>query len=351
MKRIMAVYDVDPFYAERFAEYANEKERTPFTVVAFSSLAKLQAFAERQEVELLLAGGTIPDEELKNLPVSQIIRLSEDGRELMKAREIQTSGEMDDEKEMLPLIYKYQASDAVLREVMACYDRRDAQNMLTETSVNSRVIGVYSPIGRCGKTGFCLTLGQALAADQKVLYINLEDISGLSAMMGTRFQGSLSDLMYYFRQGDFNRMRLESVVYSWGGLDYVPPAAYAEDLAEMKGEELAQLIQIISSVVGYDVIILDIGHLGRSAEPFMNLCSVIYAPMQNDPISAAKMEEWKDYLKRSGRGKIWEKTEALVLPEPKKTGTADAYLEQLRWGEMGEYVRTLLRRAEGGWLQ
>ena len=34
MKRIMAVYDVDPFYADRFAEFVNRKETVPFTAVA-----------------------------------------------------------------------------------------------------------------------------------------------------------------------------------------------------------------------------------------------------------------------------------------------------------------------------
>ena len=46
MKRIMGVYDVDPFYADRFAEFANQKERIPFTVVAFTGIAKLQAFTQ-----------------------------------------------------------------------------------------------------------------------------------------------------------------------------------------------------------------------------------------------------------------------------------------------------------------
>ena len=37
MKHILAVYDVDPVYAARFAEVVNQKEKIPFEVVAFSS--------------------------------------------------------------------------------------------------------------------------------------------------------------------------------------------------------------------------------------------------------------------------------------------------------------------------
>ena len=42
MKRIMGVYDVDPFYADRFAEFANQKEQIPFTAIAFTNISKLQ---------------------------------------------------------------------------------------------------------------------------------------------------------------------------------------------------------------------------------------------------------------------------------------------------------------------
>ena len=39
MKRIMGVYDVDPFYADRFAEFANQKEQIPFTAIALPTSA------------------------------------------------------------------------------------------------------------------------------------------------------------------------------------------------------------------------------------------------------------------------------------------------------------------------
>ena len=53
-KRIMAVYDVDPFFADRFAETANQKGQVPFTVIAFSSLERLEKFSMEQDIELLL---------------------------------------------------------------------------------------------------------------------------------------------------------------------------------------------------------------------------------------------------------------------------------------------------------
>ena len=56
MKHILAVYDVDPVYAARFAEVVNQKEKIPFEVVAFSSIERLRAFAAEHPVKLLLLG-------------------------------------------------------------------------------------------------------------------------------------------------------------------------------------------------------------------------------------------------------------------------------------------------------
>ena len=46
MGRVMAVYDVDPFYADRFADTVNQREKLPFTVMAFTTLERLKTYAK-----------------------------------------------------------------------------------------------------------------------------------------------------------------------------------------------------------------------------------------------------------------------------------------------------------------
>ena len=65
--RIMAVYDVDPFYADRFADFVNQKEKVPFTVMAFTTLERLKNYAMEHEIELLLINSTVPKEEIDRL--------------------------------------------------------------------------------------------------------------------------------------------------------------------------------------------------------------------------------------------------------------------------------------------
>ncbi|WP_432626349.1 hypothetical protein [Brotaphodocola sp.] len=331
-KRIMAVYDVDPFYAERFSEFINQKESTPFMAIAFTSLARLKAFAQRQQIEILLVGDEVEERELTELGIHQIVRLSEAA--------MVRSG--------TPAVYKYQASDSILREVMACYQTEEKEEQMTAVGARSRVIGVYSPIGRCGKTGFSVTLGQVLSRDSKVLFLSLEEFAGFSQMMGTKYSGSFSDLVYYSRQGDFDRMRLGSVIYDYGGLDYVPPVAYAEDLAQMEGAEVAGLLEKIARECGYDVLIVDVGHFLRNVEAVLAVCDVVYAPIRKDVVSETKIQQWRQYLEDSGRMNLWEKIRILRLPLPSDCVSAGEYFEQLLWGPVGDFVREMTGRSEKG---
>ena len=44
MKKVMAVYDTDPFYAERFADFINRREKIPMAVMAFTSMERLKKY-------------------------------------------------------------------------------------------------------------------------------------------------------------------------------------------------------------------------------------------------------------------------------------------------------------------
>lgn len=326
MNRIMAVYDVDPFYADRFAEFVNRKEAAAFTAVAFTRISRLKEFMETRRVELLLVGDEIKEEELKDLGDIQIIRLSE-------------TGVVQDEH---PTVYKYQASDNVLREVMACYQIKERPQLRVLEGRKCRVMGVYSPVSRCGKTGFALTLGQVLARESKTLFLSLENFSGLSTLTGTSYRTCLADLLYHIHQNETRQLCMGSVVYSWGSLDYVPPVIYGEDLSEIKGSEIAILIEQIVREGGYEVLILDMGHFSREVEVVLALCDTIYAPVTEDIVSMAKLQEWKEYLTASGREALWEKVQILHLPVEQRLGTGEAYLEQLLWSPLGDYVRALI---------
>lgn len=333
MKHILAVYDVDPVYAARFAEVVNQKEKIPFEVVAFSSIERLRAFVAEHPVKLLLLGEHVLAEEKESIRAEKVILLSDNG-----GKPVSPS---------VPCVYKYQSSDAIVRDVMTWYGESPGE--LPEVSGRglAKVLGVYSPVGRCLKISFALTMGKLLAQEERVLYLNLEEFSGLSVLMKEEYKSDLSDLLYFYNGGSYNSLRLSSVVHTMGELDYIPPVRYPEDLDQAGEEAIAGLIRAIAGESAYDTLVVDIGSGRRTALSVMKLCRVIYMPIREDPVSLAKLKELEQYFSQTGNGMLRERIKRLKLPYHGSFGRGD-YIDQLLWGELGDYVRQLLRGSSVG---
>ena len=61
----------------------------------------------------------------------------------------------------------------------------------------------------------------------------------------------------------------------------------------------------------------------------------------------AKISAWQEYLELCGRAYLWERVQMLKLPRPGTVWQAETYLEQLLWGEMGDFARNLLKGQTG----
>ena len=207
----------------------------------------------------------------------------------------------------------------------------------------AKILGVYSPIGRCLKTSFSWTLGQQLGKNGKTLLVSMEEYSGFSRLVGEEMQSDLADVFYFYRQGNCSFARLSSMIYTWGNLDYIPPVRYPEDLVQITGEEMAEFLTRIASESSYEMLVVDMGNVGRHAIPMMDACDAVYMPVKDDCVSAAKLEEFEAYLETSGKRGLLEKIQRVKLPYHSGFGRRDTYLEQLVWGELGDYVRQLLK--------
>ncbi|HJC48586.1 MAG TPA: hypothetical protein IAA04_11090 [Candidatus Lachnoclostridium pullistercoris] len=326
MRKIMAVWDTNPLYAERLADFANERGRIPFRAVAFASADRLKEYAAKHSVEILLAGSDAPAEDVKEVRARQVIYLGEEKR-------------ADPEK--LPSVYKYQNSDRLMREVMACYEGGDGRESVSITG-RGKVIGVYSPVGRCRKTALALTLAQVWKESERTLFVTFEDCSGMKEMTGETYGECLSDLLYRYRHGGSCWEKIGAFIYTWGNVDYIPPFRYPEDLEGISGIELAGFLEDLAAEAGYGVIVVDVGQTGRQAAELLESCDVVYMPVLDDWVSQAKIREFEEYLAESGRDGVTERLEKVKLPVSGRAPAGENYPEQLLWGELGDYVRRLV---------
>ena len=331
-KNIFAVCDLEVDYAFNFMDYLNQKKNIPFEIQAFTSLENLLSYAENIHIELLLISGKAMCEKVKKLDIGKIIILSEG---------VHAPG-----LDQYPSVYKYQSSAEVIREVMSCYGEEKSvlpmhYPVLKKTT---EILGVYSPLGRCLKTSFALTLGQILAKDRAVLYLNLEEYSGFETLTGKEFTYNLSDLLYYVRQENQNLIhKMNGMIQTINNLDFIPPVQTPADIRGTPWQDWERLLNEISRNSSYEYVILDIGNGIDELFQLLDRCKRIYMPIKSDTISVCKINQFENLIRIWDFPQILAKTTKVKLPFHMENTSAETYIQQLIWSELGDYVREILR--------
>lgn len=331
-KSILAICDLEEAYACNLTEYMNQRKNTPFEVQAFTNLKSLSEFAENNHIELLLISTEAMCEGVKQLDIDRIIILSE--------------GEYPDYSGQEPQVYKYQASDSLIAEVMNHYAAATPNfqpALFVGTAMKTEILAVYSPLGRVGKTAFALTLGEILAEKRKVLYLNLEDYNGFEGIFSQSYRADLSDLIYFARQKEGNMIfKLNGVVQTFQNLDYIPPAFSPSDLRDVSWKEWAGFLKELLLCGGYEILILDMGHQIEERYQMLRQCRRVYMPVLDDSVSRSKVLQFEKNLSALDCQDVLKKICKLHLPDPKESFGGKHVVDQMVHGSMGAYVRKLL---------
>lgn len=331
-KSILAICDLEESYAYNLTEYMNERKSTPFDVQAFTNLASLSEFAKKNHIDLLLISTQAMCDEVKNLDIDRIVILSE--------------GELPEHALTEPQVYKYQSSDSLIAEVMNYYAAAvpSRQPMaFAGAALKTEILGVYSPLGRVGKTAFALTLGEILAEKKRVLYVNLEDYHGFEGIFSTVYRADLSDLIYFARQKEGNIIfKLNGMIQSFENLDYIPPAFSSCDLRDVRCEEWIWFLREIGACGEYEVLILDLGYQVDEVYQILRQCRRIYMPVLEDAVSKNKLLQFEKNLNALDCQDVLEKLQRLHLPELRGDFGGKDGMERMVNGSMGSFVRRLL---------
>jgi hypothetical protein len=326
--KIIAICDGEASYAYSLADYFNQKNSIFFSE-AFTSENSILEYAAQNFVDIMLITDRMSIELLNKNNIGLLVLLSE--YEAMKVVPNQLA------------VYKYQSAATILKSIMNYYAEKDDEP-LAMLHKNCNIIGVYSPVKRSLKTSFCLTLGQILAKEKAVLYINMEEYSGFSSVLGQEYKADLSDVIYYLRQDKSNILiKLEGIVESLNQLDYIPPVASPMDIREVKKEEWQRLFREIRRNSKYEIIVIDFGEGVDGLLELLSECQQVYMPIRGDYISNAKIEQFEKLLTRTGYGELNLHIKKIKLPYHNSFGNKECYAEQLIWSELGDFVRQLAR--------
>lgn len=327
-KKIFAICDLEEAYVVHLADYLNQKTDLPFRVMAFTRLDSLIEYAQGHEIEILLISVDAMTDEVRSLNVHRTIILSD--------------GEAPNLEEDDVFIDKYQDSDTIAR--LVCSFAGQADERLKDSLGSCRLISVYSPIARCGKTLFSLTLAQDISQSEKTLYLNLENCSGLEGLLKASWREDMADLIHASRAEPENLgSRLESIVKSYGNLDICPPPFFPEDLRETSVPEWIRFFASLAQDGGYQAIVLDIGDQIRDIPDLLKMSSSVFFPILPDPVSRSKVSQFEKNLDALSLDDVRRKLIRLYLPSVTVRSLGASLLDDLMYGSMGNFVRQMQR--------
>lgn len=281
----LIICDREKDYASAFAHYIMTKDELAFQVQTCSSLKHVLSVQEKEPIDYLFVSSAYPPEERQKMKAGKVFVLMENRTDAPGEHET--------------AVYKYRPGDELLSELIRqCSTEGDSGNTFLKIAgkKQAKIIAVYSPVHRIGKTLYALRLGRRLAEEANVLYLNLETYGGIGGHFEEGGQ-TLSDVLYYARQEKSNLgLILTTIVGHRGKLDYVPPIQVSEDIKTVSGEEWIRLIQKIMEQSIYEILILDMDEGIREIYPVLRMCNEIHMPVAGDKVSESKIRQFEDEL-------------------------------------------------------
>ena len=297
----VVICDREIRYANGLGENIAEREDLAVKVYVCSCFERVLELEQAKKIHIFIVDEEITYAQRTQIGANQVFVLAR--------------GKVADLGEEEWAIGKYQCADEIIRQVFEFYVDRTKENVMRcMYKERARLVAVYSPIHRVGKTTFALALGRECAKSKKVLYLNLEEYAGMEVSQDTNM--NLGDLLYYLRQGNGNfGIRLQAAVREHEGLDVVPPIPVVLDLKEVTWEEWEALITQLLENSLYEMVVLDVGESVQGLFPLLELCDRVYMPVLDDEISRRKVKQYQDNVEQLKLEKLKRITYQFVMPQ------------------------------------
>lgn len=329
-KEILVLCDGENEYAGRMTDFLKMHKGLPWEIHTYTAVDMLLQKEKKSEIAVLAVAESSYTEEMKRLQAGRVVILNESG--ILQEKEFQN-------------INKYQAADAVLKELLAVYaDIAKAQLPRLTRGYRTRIIGIYTPIRRCYQTTFTLTMGQMLAEQGRTLYLNFEHFAGVPELLPDNTMKDMADLLYFLNaEKEKFQLRMQSMLQQKGKMDYIPPMKSGQNLLGVKAAEWLALLKKIVELEEYEYIVLDLSEGIQGLFDILRLCNRIYTLIQEERVAKSKLMQYEQLLERYEYEDVLEKSKRCCFP---KVNKVPEEIELYTKAEFAKYVRKLLMDME-----
>lgn len=300
MRRIIAVIDPDIRFALRLADFLSAEERLPLKAVAYSSFSMYANESASLEVLLFICS----EEQVEACVETgkPVVMLTEDGL---------VNNLYQNSQNLFVGIFKYSSVHTITDEILSFMAKHDSLGFGRRGQKRGRILGIYSPVNRCGKTSLSVLVHSCLQEQKhSSLLLSFDEYDAVFAGLRKPKSKDFSDVLYAFKSGQLRFDTLGACITRSGNLNIILPARYQEDLFFLSEEEWTELIQKIQEAMDLEFLIIDFGTFGRRCLNLLALCDWICMPDTGGETEQSKIADFKALLERSKNTDVLSKLQS-----------------------------------------
>ena len=264
----IGILDKEEMYTARLTAALNRRGNGKWSIMAFTHIDILEDYMKRTRLDIL--AGT--DEEVLN-------RLGEAHKELYILWLREEEKPFAKRNDSFFSVCRYRGT-GVIEDGM----RKMISRMKSSIKYSKKMVVMYSPVGRCGKTELALEITTS-GRYGEWLYIGLEDYSSF----GEKHREETEYFLYFIKERE--KDKLFSLIENCSGV--IPSAFSPFDSKRMEKEDIRWLIGVLRDYQRYDGVLFDIGTgILQDFEIFLlfDFWLVPYLPEENSVAKKEKLE-------------------------------------------------------------
>ena len=243
----------------------------------------------------------------------------------------------EDTKDQEDYIYKYQAVDKIINEIHELrkigIDRAFQEN----NKGKSKLVGIYSPANHELSLPFSMAVSQNYRAEGRVLFLDLEEVSILTRLMGNICERNLMDLLYEVSTEE--KPDISKYITSFMGFDYVSPFENPNEISEIEEVTWEKFFGILEGS-NYDAIVILFGRTINGFSRFIGRLSKLYLLGRPGDYFKMSQDFFLDYMRRINAEDL---VESVMLPMSAGNLSDGTYqIEELLQGNLGVFVKRLV---------
>ncbi|MBQ4045199.1 MAG: hypothetical protein II627_02015 [Lachnospiraceae bacterium] len=216
---------------------------------------------------------------------------------------------------------------------------------------NCRLIGVYSPVSRCGKTSLSLMFTRILSEETPALLITMDQFSAAFASENH----NLTDLIFSLTKSDGLRLtdqrehdlsEYKDFINVFGDIHYIPAPVIPADLTEISGGQMVKLLDMVACRSNYHYAVVDLPEGMDDLRAVLGLCDDVFMPQMDDVISKSKIRFSEQQMAAICPEDEWErmrrKTHKISMSPVIDADSPENYYQELYWSDFGRAARQYL---------